>query len=362
MIAARAAWARDAGEVRRVSCQFVRGAHVCCAEMTGTPHDALFKGIFSAPDVAAAELSSVLPKALSEAIDWRSLQLVPGSFVDEKLEKRESDLLFEASVIGASSRWVRLYLLFEHQSTVDGWMPFRVLRYMVRIWEQEQREAPERETLTPIVPVLLHHSATGWTAASRFEELLMLDGLEQSGIEEHLPLFSLVIDDVSHQSDEQIAARTEHLLVRLALASLREARRSSDGPAVIRTLASLLREVRSAEGRREAYGMVLRYLLTVAVDGDPGPFLQALATEVDPEAKDDAMGLLDSMLEKGRAEGLAKGLAKGRRTTLLKLLTLKFRLPVTEVDERVASLSDDDVERALEAVLDATSLDDVLGR
>jgi len=115
----------------------------------------------------------------------------------------------------------------------------------------------------------------------------MLDGLKGTGIEPHLPLFSLIIDDVSHQSDEEIAARTQHLLVRLALASLREARRASDGPSVIRGLAQLLRQVRAADGLREAYSRVLHYLLTVAVDGDPMPFLQARATEVDPKAKDD---------------------------------------------------------------------------
>ncbi len=332
--------------------------------MTGTPHDALFKGIFSEPEVAAAELRSVLPRALAERIDWASLALQPGSFVDEELERRETGLLFEARVRGATDQRVRLYLLFEHQSTVERWMPLRVLRYLVRIWEQERRQAPERDRLTPIVPVILHHSESGWTAASRLEELLVLDGLQGSGIEQHLPLFSLIVDDVSHQSDEQIAARTEHLLVRLALASLREARRSSDGPAVIAVLASLLREVRQAQGLREAYRMVLRYLLTVAVEGDHRPFLRALATEVDTAAKDDAMGLLDSMLEKGRAEGLEKGRAEGRaearRDTLEKLLRMKFRALPADVPSRIAALSESDLDRALEAVLGASTPEDVL--
>ncbi len=334
--------------------------------MTGTPHDALFKGIFSEPEVAAAELRSVVPRALAERIDWATLSLQPGSFVDEKLERREADLLFEARLGGATDHRVRLYLLFEHQSTVDPWMPLRVLRYSVRIWEQERKQAPERDRLTPIVPVILHHSESGWTAASHFDELLMLEGLEGTSIEQHLPLFSLIVDDVSHQSDEQIAARTEHLLVRLALASLREARRSSDGPGVIATLASLLREVRSAQGLREAYRMVLRYLLTVAVDGDPGPFLRALATEIDTAAKDDAMGLLDSMLEKGRAEGKAEGRAEGkaeaRRDTLEKQLRLKFRALPTDLPARIAALSETEVDRALEAVLGASTFDDVLPR
>ncbi len=85
------------------------------------------------------------------------------------------------------------------------------------------------------------------------------------------------------------------------------------------------------------------------------------------------MGLLDSILEKGRAEGLEKGLEKGRaegraegkaearRDTLEKLLRMKFRTLPVDVPSRIAALSESDLDRALEAVLGASTLDDVLG-
>jgi len=75
---------------------------------------------------------AMLPKRVSDATDWSTLVLEPGSFVDENLSERQSDLLFRALLSGHD---VRYYVLFEHQSEPDANMAFRLLRYMVRIWE-----------------------------------------------------------------------------------------------------------------------------------------------------------------------------------------------------------------------------------
>ncbi|WP_437635646.1 Rpn family recombination-promoting nuclease/putative transposase [Sorangium sp. So ce854] len=82
--------------------------------MTPTPHDALFKSTFSQPEHAAAALRQVLPAALAARIDFASLALQSGSFIDEKLAASHSDLLFSARLEEAS---LFIYVLFEHQST-----------------------------------------------------------------------------------------------------------------------------------------------------------------------------------------------------------------------------------------------------
>src|SRR4051812_5532481 len=95
-------------------------------------HDALFKTTFSQVEHAAGELRLILPEDLVARLDFATLALCTGSFVDEALKERSSDLLFSAMLAGHS---VLLYLLFEHQSRVDELMPFRLLRYEVRIWD-----------------------------------------------------------------------------------------------------------------------------------------------------------------------------------------------------------------------------------
>jgi len=100
------------------------------------PHDKVFKKAFGRLDLSRSFFRNYLPPRLVEAIDWNTLQLEPGSFVDERLAGSASDLLFSARVRGDP---VFLYFLFEHQSTVDPAMPFRLLGYMVRIWEDWPR-------------------------------------------------------------------------------------------------------------------------------------------------------------------------------------------------------------------------------
>ena len=55
-----------------------------------TPHDALFKYVFSQPEHAASELLAVLPRELSARLDWTTLKLEPGTFVDPHLTDRHT--------------------------------------------------------------------------------------------------------------------------------------------------------------------------------------------------------------------------------------------------------------------------------
>lgn len=128
-----------------------------------TPHDRLFRHVFSDRVQAAGELRSMLPTELSRRIDWRTLRTVPGTFVDETLTERRSDLLFTARLGDGE---ILLYLLLEHQSTADELMPLGLLRYMVRIWDEYLLAHPGVKRLPLIVPLVVHHSQRGWRAAA----------------------------------------------------------------------------------------------------------------------------------------------------------------------------------------------------
>lgn len=96
-------------------------------------HDALFKAAFTDLDSARGELRAALGPTIAARIDWDTLEVVKGSFVDAALRYRHTDLLFSVKL---DRRDARIYVLFEHQSDVDAMMPFRFLGYEVRIWEQ----------------------------------------------------------------------------------------------------------------------------------------------------------------------------------------------------------------------------------
>ncbi len=85
-----------------------------------------------------------------------------------------SDLLYSVAVGG---RPTLLYLLFEHQSTVDPLMPFRLLRFLVRIWERwlGLEENAGARILPAVVPLVLYHGREPWSAATELAEIIDLD-------------------------------------------------------------------------------------------------------------------------------------------------------------------------------------------
>jgi len=136
-------------------------------------HDRLFKAVFGQPEHAIDHFRRFLPVEVVGALDLDTTTLVPGSFVDAALSELHTDLLFSVRFAQDGDGEALVYVLFEHQSTVDAALPFRLLRYMVRIWEGWLKtEGNEATRLPPIIPLVLYHGPTPWTAATRLSQLL----------------------------------------------------------------------------------------------------------------------------------------------------------------------------------------------
>ncbi len=137
---------------------------------TQRPHDKLFRAVFADPHEAESFLRVHLPPALVQRLDWTSLALVETSFVDAALEESESDLLYTVQV-QETAQAAHLYLLFEHQSSPDKWMRFRLLKYMCRIWDESFKEHPEQAVLRPIVPLVFYQGESRWRYSIEFADL-----------------------------------------------------------------------------------------------------------------------------------------------------------------------------------------------
>jgi len=88
-----------------------------------SPHDKFFKEIFSRKNSAIGYLRAYLPKAISQKMDFSSLMVYPGEYVDKTLRTSSSDLVFRLSF---SNEDAYLYLLFEHQSSPEPMMAYRL--------------------------------------------------------------------------------------------------------------------------------------------------------------------------------------------------------------------------------------------
>ena len=134
------------------------------------PHDKLFRTVFADVGEAGSLLQAYLPESLSRQLNWATLTLLDGTFIDEALRESESDLLFEIEHAG-SPEPLLVYILFEHQSSPDAWMRFRLLKYCCRIWDASFREVSGQSELRPIVPLVFYQGQRGWRHSTEFADL-----------------------------------------------------------------------------------------------------------------------------------------------------------------------------------------------
>jgi hypothetical protein len=330
--------------------------------MTTGIHDALFKTTFSQIEHATGELQAILPPALSAHIDFATLARCPGTFVSDDFSQRHADLLFSAQIAGKKAL---LYVLFEHQSTVDPLMLFRLLAYMVRIWEAHLRSEPEATRLPAILPVLLHHSRSGWTAKVAFEDLLDVDPTVLAEIAPYIPHFRCVLDDLGEESEEDLRARAMSALGRLALWCLKNSRTPELLVAQFGRWAELMRQVARAPDGMAALGTILQYVWEVHATIGVEELRELVAREVGKDVEEAIVTTADMLRAEGRGEGLTKGRSEGRlegqREMLLKQLSKRFGTLPEDAAARVNAAGPTDLEAWSDRVLTAATLAGVLG-
>lgn len=320
--------------------------------MTARPHDAIFKETFSDLDNARGQLRAVLPPEVSALLDWDTLRLEPGTFIDDRLSETLSDLLFSVRIAG---REVRLYLLFEHQSRADPLMPYRALVYVVRIWDRWLSDHEDVKRLPPVIPVLLAQVEGRWTAPTELIDVIdFASDAEREAIGPWVPACRLLVDDLALVTDAVIDARPVPARAKLILAALREVRRKTDLEATVATWGGWLRAVTVA-----TQSTFMRYI-PLARPGLDLQRLAALLRTIDPRAEETAMTTARELIEQGMAQGEAKGELAGRQAVLHKLLRLRFGSVTPEAAERIARADVGTLDRWVERVLTATSVDDVL--
>jgi predicted transposase YdaD len=337
--------------------------------MVRTPHDALFKRTFSDPVHAAGELRSVLPAALTAQMDFDDLRVESGSYVDQELGERHSDLLYSVPL---GSQRALIYLLFEHQSGVDPKMLFRLLRYMVRIWERWLKAHPEAERLPPLIPVVLYHGAEQWWAPVAFEGLIDLDGEAAQAAAPFVPHFRCALDDLSRFTSEDLRNRSATALARLALFLLKGARHDPDLVDRLWDWAEAWRAVWSAPDGLATLQGLIRYILLVNAKATPQRMQKLLGSTVGPEVQEVVMTVGQQLIEQGMVTGFEKGIEQGmvtgiekgietvvdkNRRLLLRLVHRRFGELAPARVLQVEAADGDQIERWIEAILVAESVE-----
>jgi predicted transposase/invertase (TIGR01784 family) len=327
-------------------------------QVVDKPHDALFRWTFSDPERARAELAAVLPPALAAGVDWPTLELVSVGSTDRMLKRFDVDLLYSVRL---GTKPAFFYLLFEHQSSVDALMPLRLLGYLTRTLEWYARKKGSGKAALPlplVIPLVLYHGESGWSAATEFEALFDSELLADPAVAALVPHFRFVLDDLSRLSDAELERRGLDLVAALTLWALRDSRRSLGRlRGSFANWGSALDDL-NLQGYpgEEALRRIFGYILQVNHELTPEA-LRELLGRLKPETQESIMTLAQQF----KAEGRAEGRAEGERQLLLRQLALKFGPLPDAVRQRIDAATEDDLLAWSERVLTARALEDVLG-
>ena len=249
------------------------------------PHDKLVKSTFSDPDNARAFLQAHLPRKLARRIDWNTLSLVSGSFIDPEFAATSSDLLFTAQIDGHPAF---LYILFEHQNQEDPLIGLRLLTYMVRIWNDHLRTNPGAAKLPPILPLVLAQDNKPWKSSTRFADLIDIPEGAGEGLKKHIPDFEFHLVELFRMPFEKILGTPMGILTLRALKA-EKLQALLDDPVWDE---SLLIQLPAA-----SFEMLMRYILDR--DLDKPAFRWKLKTLRNPKLSKTAMSLAEPFRQEG---------------------------------------------------------------
>lgn len=337
--------------------------------MAPDPHDALFKTIFERPEHARAELQSILPRPLAQALDWSTLTLVPGEFRDATMARYHTDLLFSVRVRDGGEAFV--YLLFEHQSAPDHYMAFRLLRYMARIWESWLNQHEHGRRLPLIVPVVFYHGARPWSAPLHFESLITVPSGLDDVAQAYIPSFRYLLDDLSRVSDDELRSRALPVLALIAAVCLRDLRKKHLVEAFWPWVNEWIDALRAPHGSNDLR-YVIRYVYKVKDAAEVQAFEWFLERELGSEAREIMVSYAEQLIqegvdrgiqqgmEQGMEQGIEQGEVAGERKLLLRLLRERFGSVDTEIERRIATATTEQLESWGTRILSAVTLAEVL--
>ena len=244
-----------------------------------------------------------------EGVGLEDIELENVSFISQELVARESDVLYR---IRRGGKETYIYILVEHQSSVDHLMPFRLLAYMVRIWERCVEEAGSKSRrksylLPPVIPVVFYDGMQKWTVASTFVEKVE-NGDAFAGF---VPNFSYHLMVLGKRTSEELLAFRDALGGLLYLAN---PSKEEDLSMTVRRLLEYRKLLPLEE--REILSRHFAGYLTILAKRE-GVDLSGMAEEIASEEEAEKMVTyvqreIRKIRKEGRLEGREEGRMEGR--------------------------------------------------
>ncbi len=176
-----------------------------------TPHDDFFKVAFSRHDVVSDYLKEFLDERLVKNIDFQTLTISNTSYITEELETYFADVVWECRY-GKGKNPIKAAFIFEHKSYVPKYPHLQLLRYMLEVWQECEKN---KQPLTPIIPIIVYHNKRAKTWKYK-PFSAYFKGLDPALLP-YIPTFEYQLTDLTTMSDDAILAMERGLLLNTLL-------------------------------------------------------------------------------------------------------------------------------------------------
>lgn len=185
--------------------------------------DSSSKIIFGNATLCAQFLRGYLDIPLLKDVKPEDIEDVSERFVPLFTEERNADTVKRVRIEGDEPLF--LVSLIEHKTSVDYNVVMQILRYMVFIWEDYEKEMEKKQKgisrtkqfhYPPILPIVYYEGAGKWTAVKSLKERILFSEVLGNCI----PDYTYLMVNLSELSEQELMAKEDELSVIMLLNKL----------------------------------------------------------------------------------------------------------------------------------------------
>ena len=153
------------------------------------PHDKLTRRFLSDKKVATDLLKKHLPANVIGRLNLSTIKATSETAIDQKWKKFHNDIVFNCKTKDNKDTYI--YMLVEHQSTPDQFMPVRILRYKMNVLGKYLDMKKKPEKLPNIISLVVYHGEKKYPYAKNIFSCFEDGGLAKQDIIEPMVLLDL---------------------------------------------------------------------------------------------------------------------------------------------------------------------------
>jgi predicted transposase YdaD len=264
------------------------------------------------------------------------------SFIPDNLREQESDVVYLVPFRGEEVGEVMIYVLIEHQSTASPVMGFRVLFYMVQIWDAQRREWEDNKVpqtqwrFRPIIPIVLYTGSGKWEMPIKMDVLMELP----SELRRFVPAFDTLFLNVKWADEQEFLREGHPFGWLLSVIRHENAAKEELEDALRRAVENIsqLSEEELHQWKRAMYYLVLLIYHRRSPE-EWKAFLALVEQSIKEERRrKEIEEMRQTIAEQLIQEGEEKGELKARREDILRLLKIRFDSVPESVVRKVKSI------------------------